>query len=504
MSLSTVRKFKADALCTARKTVLNESQIPKPNLFWEPCHSRTNMVWTPVFGTSGIRGDVNQELTPQIAWKIGLGVAAVFKRQPILLCHDNRTSGPLLAHAVASGLMAGGSSVIFGGEVITPAVSLYTRAHQLAGAVLITGSHIPANMSGIEVLASDGAPVDLEIEQKIETRIQRGLAPLPWSQQGSLDLCSDIGRCWVDTVLDQIDVELIREKRFRVVVDAANGTAVPWLLEIIRSLDCTLIGINTRSDPLFPGRSPNLRVKLIEEAAQLVKSTRSDLGIAVDGDGDRAFFIDNQGRALMGDVSGTLLACLELDRYGGGTIVTPINSSNLIEELAAKHDGTVEYSRVGPPAIVAAVKKHNAVFAFEESGKVIYPQLNYLSDSGLASVHLLEHLAKTETPLSTFINQFPKYYQLKRALDCPNHLKQQIIDHVLQSAKHQVPKASIVTIDGIKLVFDDGWLLLRPSGTEPVFRCFSEARSKKRAEELIQLGLNWINDILTSSNATNE
>jgi phosphomannomutase/phosphoglucomutase len=462
------------------------------------------MEWVPVFGTSGIRGEVNQELTPQVAWKIGLGVATVFKRQTMLLCHDNRTSGPLLAHAVASGLMAGGSSVLFGGEVITPAVSLYTRAHQLAGAVLITGSHIPANMSGIEVLASDGAPVDLKTEEQIETQVQRGPAPLPWSQQGSLTIRSDIGQCWIDTVLDQVDLELIREKQFRVVVDAANGTAVPWLLDIIRSLDCTLIGINTRSDPLFPGRSPNLRVKLLEEAAQLVKTTKSDLGIAVDGDGDRAFFIDDKGRALMGDVSGTLLACLELDRQGGGTIVTPINSSNLIEEMVAKHNGTVKYSRVGPPAIVAAVKQHNAVFAFEESGKAIYPQHNFLSDSGLASVYLLEHLAKTESALSALIDQFPKYHQLKRALDCPNHLKQQIIDHVLQSAKNQVPKASVVTIDGIKLVFDDGWLLLRPSGTEPVFRCFSEARSKRRAQELLQLGLNWINDIIASPNAKNE
>ena len=458
-----------------------------------------NMVWIPHFGTSGIRGCVPEELSPEIAWQIGYSVATVFKQQAILVCHDNRTSSPLLTNAIASGLMAGGSDAHYGGEVITPAVSLYTRHCDLSGAILITGSHIPAHMSGIEVLGSDGAPVPPEIEEQIGQLNMSTPKPVAWKSHGQLHPVTDVGPFWVNKVLEQVDTAVIRQRKFRIVVDAANGTAIPWLLQVVQQLDCEVIGLNTKRDSTFPGRSPNLRVELLDQAAKLVKNQQADLGVATDGDADRAFFIDDIGRALMGDVSGTLLAKIELDREGGGTIVTPINSSNLVEDIVGQYKARVVYSRVGPPAMVAAAKKHNALFTFEESGKIIYPRFNYLSDSGLGMVHLLEYLAKTKKSLSTIIDEFPQYTQLKRAIDCPNEYKERVTTHALNMVKEHFPEAQVITQDGVKVVFDDGWLLLRPSGTEPVFRCFTEAREKKRAHELMELGLEWINDVLKTS-----
>lgn len=457
------------------------------------------MAWVPEFGTSGIRGCVPEELSSKIAWQLGLSVAINFNHQPLLLCHDNRTSSPLLSNAIASGLMAGGSNVLYGGEVITPAVSFYTRHQKLAGAVLITGSHIPAHMSGIEVLGNDGAPVDRKFEQKIERLAQSNQAPVDWVNTGKITTINNVGQYWVDQVLTQGDVNLIRQHKFKVVLDAANGTAIPWLVEVIQQLNCTVIGVNMEPSPFYPGRSPNLRVNLLSQAAKIVKETKADIGIAVDGDADRAFFIDDKGRALMGDISGTLLAQIELLRHKGGTIVTPINSSNLVDDIITQHNGRVVRSRVGPPAIVAAVKKHQALFAFEESGKAIYPHLNYLSDSGLATIHLLEHLAKQETSLSTIIDGFPQYHQLKRAIDCPNELKEVVTNHAIREVKEHFTDAQLITLDGVKIIFDDGWLLLRPSGTEPVFRCFAEAQKKTRAQQLLKLGLDWIDDVLKAS-----
>ena len=457
------------------------------------------MAWTPEFGTSGIRGCVPEELSSEIVWQIGYSVATVFEQKPILVCHDNRTSSPLLTNAVAGGLMAGGSNVHYGGEVITPAVSLYTRHCDLAGAILITGSHIPANMSGIEVLGSDGAPVPPEIEEQIGQLNISAPRPVAWKSHGQLQRVNDVGSFWVKKVLEQVDTPVIQKRKFRIVLDAANGTAIPWLLNVIQQLDCEMIGLNTERDSTFPGRSPNLRVTLLDQAAQLVKDRKADLGIATDGDADRAFFIDDKGRALMGDVSGTLLAKIELDREGGGTIVTPINSSNLVEDIVGQYKARVVYSRVGPPAMVAAAKKYNAIFTFEESGKIIYPRLNYLSDSGLGTVHLLEYLAKAKKSLSTVIDEFPQYTQLKRAIACPNEYKDHVATHALNMVKTHFPEAQVITKDGVKVVFEDGWLLLRPSGTEPVFRCFTEARQKKRAQELMDLGLEWVNAVLKTS-----
>jgi phosphomannomutase/phosphoglucomutase len=305
------------------------------------------MAWTPHFGTSGIRGVVPEELRPELAWQLGLSIATVFSRKPLLLCHDNRTSSPLLAHAIASGLMAGGTDVLSGGQVITPAVSFYTRHRGLAGAVIITGSHIPAHMSGIEVLTSDGAPVNRAKEREIEGYVTTPPEPVRWDCEGSISPVPDVGPFWVAGVVQQVNAARIRKRRFRVTVDAGNGSAIPWLLDAMTELECTVVGVNTRPDPFFPGRTPNLAVGILDQTARIVKETGSDLGIAVDGDGDRAFFFDDRGRSLMGDVSGAILARIELERRGGGTIVAPINTSNVIEDVAAQFKGMVLYLVIG-------------------------------------------------------------------------------------------------------------------------------------------------------------
>ena len=451
--------------------------------------------WTPRFGTSGVRGVVETELTPQVAWQLGLAIATAFRRRPLLLCHDSRTSGPLLAQAVASGLMAGGSQVHYGGMVITPAASFYVRHHRIAGGVIVTGSHIPVQMSGVEVLARDGSPVSSATERRIERLTLSPPPPVPWNQQGSLTKLDDVGNFWVEGILRQVNLELLRRRNFRVVVDACNGSAIPWLLKAVAGLGCTVVAVNARRDPRFLGRSPNLTASLLEETAQIVRETGSDMGVAVDGDGDRVLFIDDRGRPLMGDVSGSLLARIELERRGGGVIVAPINTSNLVEEVASRYGGKVVYSRVGPPAIVAQMKRHRAIFGFEESGKVIYPHLNYLSDSGMATAHLLQYLAQQDTKISTLVDEFPKYHQLKRAIDCPNRLKSKVLEHALQRAKES-GLGELLTIDGVKMVLEDGWLLMRPSGTEPVFRIFTEAKTKQRARWLLQLGLEWVDEVL--------
>jgi len=451
--------------------------------------------WKPRFGTSGVRGVVETELTPQVAWRLGLAVANAFHSQPLLLCHDSRTSGPLLAQAVASGLMAGGSQVLYGGMTITPAASFYVRRRGISGGVIVTGSHIPVQMSGVEVLASDGSPVSRSTEQRIERFISSPPPPIPWSRQGSIKKIDDVGTLWVEGILQQVDLELLRQRNFRVVVDACNGSAIPWLLKAVAELGCTVVAVNARRDPCFPGRSPNLTASLLEGTARIVRETGSDLGVAVDGDGDRVLFIDDKGRPLMGDVSGSILASIELERRGGGIIVAPINTSNLIEEVASRYGGKVVYSRVGPPAIVAQMKRHHAIFGFEESGKIIYPHLNYLSDSGMATAHLLQYLAQRNLKLSVLVDELPKYHQLKRAINCPNRLKPRVLNHVLQRAKES-GLGELLTIDGVKIVLDDGWLLLRPSGTEPIFRIFTEAKTKQKAQQLLQQGMKWVDEVL--------
>ncbi len=448
--------------------------------------------WRPRFGSSGIRGCVAEELAPNEAWFLGNSIATVFKRGSILVCSDHRTSSPLLVHSLASGLMSGGARVVLGGQVITPAVSLYVKHHQLSAAVLVTGSHNSPKINGIEVLADDGAPVDRATEQRIEELTVSPPAPLPWDQQGETTSVDDVGQYWVTKITRLVNTSLIQKQNFRVAVDVCNGSAIPWLLNVIEELGCQLVGVNTKQDPLFPGRSPNLTVDLLTEVSNTVLENGCHLGVAVDGDGDRVFLIDEKGRTLQGDISGTIFARLELERQSGGTIVTPINTSNVVYDMAREFKGEVVNSRIGPPAIVAKIKSHQAIFGFEESGKAIYPHINYLSDSGLATSQILEYLAKNNIKLSVLVDSLPKYHQIKRSLDCPNSMKGKVMKGLIKVLKTQFVNADFVTIDGLKVIFDDGWLLLRPSGTEPKFKVFSESQYAPRAEELFQIGLSYL------------
>jgi phosphomannomutase/phosphoglucomutase len=453
--------------------------------------------WHPRFGSSGIRGQITEELAPNDAWVLGNSIAKVFEKSPILLCSDTRTSSPLLIYSLASGLMASGALVVHGGVVITPAVSLYVRHHEISAAVLVTGSHNSPHINGLEVLAADGAPVNRTIEQQIEELALNPPNPLPWDQQGETTSVDDVGQFWVAQVNNLVNTSLIRKQNFRIAVDACNGSAIPWLLDAIDGFGCQIQGVNTKQDSCFSGRSPNLTVELLSEVSHTVQENNCDLGVAVDGDGDRIFLIDETGRVLQGDVSGTIFARLELERRGGGTIVTPINTSNVVNDMAREFKGTIVYSRIGPPAIVAKIKANAAIFGFEESGKAIYPHLNYLSDCGLATGHILEYLAENDVRLSSLVDELPKYHQIKQSIDCPDSLKGILLKRLIRAFRTDFPRAKFDTLDGLKVVFDDGWLLLRPSGTEPKFKVFSESQYKPRVQELFQLGLNYLNEALS-------
>ena len=453
--------------------------------------------WRPRFGSSGIRGFVAEELAPNTAWFLGKSIATVFKKGSILLCSDHRTSSPLLVHSLTSGLLAGGARVVIGGEVITPAVSFYVRHHPLSAAILVTGSHNSPNINGIEVLAADGAPVDRATEEGSEALVSNPSNPLPWNQMGETTSVDNVGQFWVTQVTRLVNTSLIRKQNFRVAVDVCNGSAIPWLLQVIKELGCQVLGVNTKRDALFSGRSPNLTVDLLSEVARTVKEEGCNLGVAVDGDGDRVCLVDERGRVMQGDVSGTIFARIELERRGGGTIVTPINTSNVVFDMAQKYKGTVVNSRIGPPAIVAKIKSHQAIFGFEESGKAIFPHINYLSDSGVATGHILEYLAQNNLQLSTLVDEFPQYHQIKRSLDCPDSLKGTVITQLIEALTTDFPKAEFVTIDGIKVLFDDGWLLLRPSGTEPKFKVFSESHYAHRAQQLSQIGVKYLKEVMS-------
>lgn len=215
----------------------------------------------------------------------------------------------------------------------------------------------------------------------------------------------------------------------------------------------------------------------------------ADIGSATDADGDRAIFVDDEGKVLWGDASGCVFVKDILMKHLGGVIVAPINTSQLINWVCNVYNGKITYTKVGPACIVSGLKRVKAVFGVEETGKNIWPEAILYGDWILATLKMLEIMAREQKSLSELVQEFPKFHMRKEAFHCPEALKKSVMMNALKEWKKRGEEAKVATIDGIKIIYPDGsWMLLRPSGTEPVFRIYVESQDPTRVQQLAKVG----------------
>ncbi len=285
-----------------------------------------------------------------------------------------------------------------------------------------------------------------------------------------------IHQIYIEKLLSLVDLGLIKAKHYRVLVDPCNGAASELLPELLRQAGCQVIKYNCEMDRL-PQRSPEPRAKSLQKTAKMVVKHQCDLGLGLDMDADRVLFIDETGAVLSEDLSGAILGAAEI-KTKGEVLVTPLNSSGIFKAVIEKAGGKVVESRVGPPEIIAKIKKKRAVFGYEESGKYFFAKYFLWADGLLASLKMLELMAKAKKSLSQIRKSYPKYYQVKLAFDCP---------------WEKMPQRWVGK--GEKQVFEDSWLFIRASGTEPLIRIFSDSPSQKQAEELARKGKKLVEEV---------
>jgi phosphomannomutase/phosphoglucomutase len=215
---------------------------------------------------------------------------------------------------------------------------------------------------------------------------------------------------------------------------------------------------------------------------KLVPKVGADFGVAQDGDADRAIFIDEKGAYITGDQSLTLGA--KYSTRKGSVAVTPVTSSSAFDDVVKKNKGTVIHSAVGSPIIARIMIDKKSVFGGEGNGGLIFPEFQYCRDSAMSIAKFLEFLAKENKKLSQLINELPKYETFNTKLNCPNDMKEFVMKTLIEITKKDKNIIKVDETDGIKLYLNDGWVLMRPSGTEPIFRVYSESIDKKRAEEI--------------------
>jgi len=436
-----------------------------------------------LFGTNGIRGLVNVEITPEFTINIGSAVGTFFRGGRIMVGYDGRTSSPTLAHAVVAGLTSAGCTVFDAGMAPTPAIQYAVKYHKMDGGVIITASHNPAEYNGIKVTANDGVELPREQEIQIENIFfDKKSRMAKWDKIGEVHQLQGIVNTYIEAVKKHVDVNVIQKKCFHVVVDAGNGVgglAAPYML---REMGCRVTTINANIDGTFPSRPPEPRPEQLGELTSAMKAVGADLGVAYDGDGDRSIFVDEKGEIHWGDRTFALIEKHFLQSNPGGTIVTPVSSSQVVKDIADEYGGKVVWTKVGSTIVSHEMKKLKARLGGEENGGVFYAPHQPVRDGAMTTALILDIMAKTGKRLSELLAKLPFYHLEKDKLNCPDELKERVLERLIE----QVEDLKIDTVDGAKIWFPDkSSILIRPSGTEPLYRLYAEGKTRKRAKQLI-------------------
>ncbi len=434
-----------------------------------------------LFGTNGIRGKIGEKFTPDFLVKVGQAIGSYLnKGSNVVVGMDTRVSGEMVKNAVVSGLLATGVNVVDIGMAPTPAIQFYTKNHGDFG-IAITASHNPPEFNGVKAIADDGTELSRVEEEKIENIYFSGnFRIVGWDDVGEYSMGENANEEYIEAIIKRVDAELIKRKKYSVVVDCSNGASSFTTPYLLRRLGCRVISLNCQPDGRFPGHESEPKPENLRDLIEFMRTGEFDLGVAHDGDADRAIFVDENGRFIHGDRTLALVA-REIVKEKKGIVVTPVSSSMAVEEVVKKNGGEIIYTKVGAPIVARKMLEVGAIFGGEENGGLIFPEMQYCRDGAMAVAKILEIMSKKEQPLSKLIDSLPHYHQKKITVRCEDAKKKKVLKKLMEIFKDE----NMNTLDGVKIIHNDYWILIRPSGTEPIYRIYAEAKTEGRLEEVV-------------------
>ena len=446
-----------------------------------------------LFGTNGVRGVINDTMTVDLVLKLGKAIGTTIGPGKIVVGRDARKGGVMFSNSLIAGLVSTGCSVVDVGPVPTPTLQFVVPRMQASGGVVITASHNPAEFNGIKVMGNNGIEITRETETKIESTLHSGkFTVAAWDQLASITHDSTAIDQHIAGIKSHIDTEVVKKRNLVVVIDSANSVGGLVTPRLMRELGCKVISLNSQLDGSFPGRSPEPIPENVVELRKAVKSIGADLGIAHDGDADRATFVDEIGNIVSGDHSLAIIAKRVLKKRRGSTLVTPISSGKLIEDIVEQAGAKIDWTTVGSVDVSHRVEAIGAELGGEENGGVFYPPHQSVRDGSMTSALIVEIMSLEGKKLSELVSELPAYFTVKQKMKIPVDAMDSMMGKLLTLTEDQ----KRITIDGIKLFYDDGWVLIRPSGTEPLYRIFAEGSTADSANRLATIGINLIENAM--------
>jgi len=444
------------------------------------------------FGTNGIRGIFGEDFTLEFVHDMTLAIGTYFDKGPILIGFDGRDSSPAISKVVSSALNSIGIDCNIAGIVPTPCLEFAVKTLGYSGGFMITASHNPPQYNGIKPAANDG----VEISREDELIIEDIYIEKKWRKNsktlGTTGKEDRAIQTYLNGIISQIDSKLIESRNFKVVLDLGNGAQAVSAPDFCKMVNCKTFLVNQNIDGAFPGRGSEPTPQNLSELSRIVIENNADVGIAFDGDGDRSIFCDNNGDILTGDKSALLLTQHILQKNPNSLVVTCLNSGSNIETVAEKFNSKVIRTKVGSVEVSRKMVPTNALIGFEENGGFMYGKHNQVRDGCMTLALMLELLATSKKSLSDEISLLPPSFTTKDKVSCSPDK----VPKLISTLKEEYPNSD--TTDGIKIIVDSkNWVMVRPSGTEPIVRIYAEAGSQEKLDTLMSEFLKKVKDIIS-------
>ncbi|MBS7614619.1 phosphomannomutase/phosphoglucomutase [Candidatus Bathyarchaeota archaeon] len=446
------------------------------------------MISEGIFRAYDIRGVYGKEITDEVAERIGNALAMYVggEGKTMLVGRDVRGSGKSLCNAVSEGMLDGGLNVEDIGVVTTPLLYFSSVHYGKDGGVMVTASHNPSDWNGFKIWAGNSfVSMGMGME-KLKNLVLKGrFKP---ATRGRLKLNPNAISDYIDYVSNKIDIQ----RRLKVVADPGNGSCCVLIPEIFDKTGLNVTAINAEPDGSFPAHSPEPSEETLVDVKGLVLRQRADFGVGYDADGDRAVFVDDKGRMVSSTVIFIMLAEHYLRKNPGVAVVYEVSCSLAVEEAIRAHGGKPVLCQVGHTYIVDRILKEKAVFGGETSGHFYYMDVYGFDDAVFTSLKVAEVLSKKGLKLSDIADSTPEYPRIPiKNYVCSDEKKFLVVKRLAKEFLEA--GCETVTLDGVKVVDDEGWFLIRPSNTQPLIRLTVEAKTQDALQRLAGFAENKIN-----------
>jgi phosphomannomutase/phosphoglucomutase len=442
-----------------------------------------------VFGSSGVRGIAGEELTPSFVGRIAAAAGTVLDADAVAVARDTRTTGRMFADAAASALAGIGCTVHRLGVVPTPGAQAYAERAGVP-VVMITASHNPPEYNGVKLVGPDGVELPRETLERVEARLlDDDIDLVGYDAVGDHHRIDTACDDYVEELLARLETEgrreAIADAGLTVALDPGHGAGCLTSPEFFRELGCRVVTVNGQPDGHFPGRNPEPVAENLADLRRLVRATDADVGIAHDGDADRAIFVDEAGAHIEGDAALAALTAAELD--AGETAVSAVNVSQRLVDAVDDADASLELTPIGSTYIISRIRElreagRTVPVAGEGNGGILFPDYRIARDGAYTAARFLSLLV--DRPASDVAAAHAGYANVRVNLDYADDDEREAMLAAAESYAAEAD-AELTTIDGYRLDYGDAWVLARPSGTEPLVRIYAESRDMDRAENLL-------------------